>query len=69
MQGWGVTVIVGVPSGDAAFKTNPYNFLDGKRITGTTFGNYKPKTGLASVIDLCMNNVSSISLSLNHEIE
>ncbi|PQQ01062.1 hypothetical protein Pyn_20373 [Prunus yedoensis var. nudiflora] len=27
-DGWGVAVLVGVPSTDAIFKTNPFNFLD-----------------------------------------
>ena len=62
MQGWGVAVLVGVPSLDAVFKTTPYNFLDEKTITGTTFGNYKPKTGLPLVVDMFMNNVSKICL-------
>ena len=65
VQGWGVAVIVGVPSSDAVFKTNPYNFLDEKTVTGTTFGNYKPKTGLPTLVDMFMNNVSIICLSLS----
>lgn len=64
MQGWGLAILVGVPSRDTVFKTSPYSFLDGKTLTGTAFGDYKPKTGLPSVVDLFMSNVSAISDSL-----
>ncbi|KAJ1409606.1 hypothetical protein SESBI_22663 [Sesbania bispinosa] len=67
-DGWGRAVLVGVPSMDAVFKTNPYNFLDGKTITGTTFGNYKPKTGLPSMVDLFMNNTLELEKFITHRV-
>ncbi|KAJ1394383.1 hypothetical protein SESBI_34184 [Sesbania bispinosa] len=67
-DGWGRAVLVGVPSIDAVFKTSPYNFLDGKTITGTTFGNYKPKTGLPSMVDLFMNNTLELDKFITHRV-
>ncbi|KAL6271259.1 hypothetical protein ACE6H2_028170 [Prunus campanulata] len=61
-DGWGVAVLVGVPSTDAIFKTNPFNFLDERTLTGTFFGNYKPRTDLPSVVDMYMNKVSKSSV-------
>ncbi|KAL6271245.1 hypothetical protein ACE6H2_028156 [Prunus campanulata] len=55
LAGWGVAVLVGVPSTDAIFKTNPFNFLDERTLKGTFFGNYKPRTDLPSAVDMFMN--------------
>ncbi|MED6211397.1 hypothetical protein PIB30_073305, partial [Stylosanthes scabra] len=67
-DGWGVAVLVGVPSADAVFKTNPFNFLDGKTITGTAFGNYKPKTGLPTLLDIFMNNKLELDKFITHRV-
>lgn len=56
-QGWGVAVIVGVPQKDAVFKTNPMNFLNGRTLKGTFFGNYKPRSDLPGVVEQYMNKV------------
>ncbi|XP_057741625.1 alcohol dehydrogenase 2-like [Arachis stenosperma] len=67
-DGWGVAVLVGVPSGDAVFKTNPFNFLNEKTITGTTFGNYKPKTGLPTLVDMFLNNKLELDKFITHRV-
>lgn len=56
-QGWGVAVLVGVPSKDDAFKTHPMNFLNERTLKGTFFGNYKPKTDIPGVVEKYMNKV------------
>lgn len=56
-QGWGVAVLVGVPTKDAEFRTHPMNFLDERTLKGTFFGNYKPHTDLPLVIEKYMNKV------------
>ncbi|PQP96369.1 alcohol dehydrogenase [Prunus yedoensis var. nudiflora] len=61
-DGWGVAVLVGVPSTDAIFKTNPFNFLDERTLKGTFFRNYKPRTDLPSVVDMYMNKVFKSSV-------
>ena len=40
----GVTVLVGVPNKDDAFKTHPMNILNEKTLKGMFFGNYKPRS-------------------------
>lgn len=60
-QGWGVAVLVGVPKKDAEFKTHPMNFLKGRSLKGTFYGNYKPRTDLPSIVDKYMNKVIIIS--------
>lgn len=56
-QGWGVAVLVGVPSKDDAFKTHPMNLLNERTLKGTFFGNYKPRTDIPGVVEKYMNKV------------
>jgi len=63
LQGWGVAVLVGVPSKDDSFKTNPMNFLSERTLKGTFFGNYKPRSDLPSVVEKYMNKVTSIPIN------
>ncbi|XP_057414814.1 alcohol dehydrogenase 1-like [Lotus japonicus] len=67
-DGWGLAILVGVPSRDTVFKTSPYSFLDGKTLTGTAFGDYKPKTGLPSVVDLFMSNKLELDKFITHRV-
>ena len=57
-QGWGVAVLVGVPSKDDSFQTHPVNFLNERTLKGTFFGNYKPRTNIPSMVEKYMNKVS-----------
>lgn len=61
-QGWGVAVLVGVPSKDDAFKTHPMNFLNERTLKGTFFGNYKPKTDIPGVVEKYMNGVMRLRI-------
>ncbi|CAL5417550.1 unnamed protein product [Camellia sinensis] len=54
-DGWGVAILVGVPHKDAVFKTHPVNFLNERTLKGTFFGNYKPRSGIPSVVEKYMN--------------
>ncbi|CAA7059580.1 unnamed protein product [Microthlaspi erraticum] len=56
-DGWGVAVLVGVPSKDDAFKTHPMNFLNERTLKGTFFGNYKPKNDIPGVVEKYMNGL------------
>jgi alcohol dehydrogenase class-P len=47
----------GSPLQDAVFKTHPVNFLNGRTLKGTFFGNYKPLSDLLSVVEKYMNKV------------
>ncbi|ONH93001.1 hypothetical protein PRUPE_8G207400 [Prunus persica] len=67
-DGWGVAVLVGVPSPDAIFKTNPFNFLDERTLKGTSFGNYKPRTDLPSVVDMYMNKKLEVEKFITHRV-
>ncbi|KAK7838098.1 alcohol dehydrogenase [Quercus suber] len=67
-DGWGVAVLVGVPSKDDAFKTHPVNILNGRTIKGTFFGNYKPRSDLPSVVEKYMNKELELEKFITHEV-
>ena len=63
-QGWGVAVLVGVPNKDDEFRTHPFKFLCERTLTGTFFGNYKPRTDIPGVVEKYMNKVSFSSVEI-----
>lgn len=67
-DGWGVAVLVGLPSKDDAFKTNPMNFLNERTLKGTFFGNYKPRSDLPSVVEKYMNKELELEKFITHEV-
>ncbi|KAJ6918577.1 hypothetical protein NC651_012738 [Populus alba x Populus x berolinensis] len=67
-DGWGVAVLVGVPSKDDSFKTHPMNFLNEKTLKGTFFGNYKPRSDIPSVVEKYMNKELELEKFITHEV-
>lgn len=65
-QGWGVALLVGVPSKDNAFKTHPMNMLNEMTRKGTFFGNYKPKTDFPGVVEKYMNKDMELEKFIAH---
>lgn len=62
-QGWGVAVLVGVPSKDDEFKTHPMNFLNERTLKGTFYGNYKPRSDIPAVVEKYMNKVKETHIT------
>ncbi|KAK3411468.1 hypothetical protein EUGRSUZ_I00224 [Eucalyptus grandis] len=67
-DGWGIAVLVGVPSKDDVFKTHPMNLLNERTLKGTFFGNYKPRTDLPSVVEKYMNKELDVEKFITHEV-
>ncbi|KAF3519414.1 hypothetical protein DY000_02064142 [Brassica cretica] len=67
-DGWGVAVLVGVPSKDDAFKTHPMNLLNERTLKGTFFGNYKPKTDIPGVVEKYMNKELELEKFITHTL-
>ncbi|XP_078440619.1 alcohol dehydrogenase 2-like [Wolffia australiana] len=67
-DGWGVAVLVGVPSKDSVFMTNPLNFLNERTLKGSFFGNYKPRTDLPTIVDMYMNKVLEVDKFITHQV-
>ncbi|KAI0530619.1 hypothetical protein KFK09_000164 [Dendrobium nobile] len=67
-DGWGVAVLVGVPSKDAKFITKPINLLNERTLKGTFFGNYKPRSDLPSVVDMYMRKELELEKFITHRV-
>ncbi|XP_058786835.1 alcohol dehydrogenase 1 isoform X1 [Vicia villosa] len=67
-DGWGLAVLVGVPSKDDAFKTHPMNFLNERTLKGTFYGNYKPRTDLPNVVEKYMKGELELENFITHRI-
>ncbi|KAI9077547.1 hypothetical protein K1719_040479 [Acacia pycnantha] len=67
-DGWGVAVLVGVPSKDDAFKTHPVNFLNERTLKGTFYGNYKPRSDLPSVVEMYMKGELELDKFISHSV-
>ncbi|KAF5955127.1 hypothetical protein HYC85_007983 [Camellia sinensis] len=67
-DGWGVAVLVGVPSKDDAFKTHPMNLLNERTLKGTFYGNYKPRSDIPSVVEKYMNKELELDKFITHEV-
>ncbi|KAL5992985.1 alcohol dehydrogenase [Asimina triloba] len=67
-DGWGVAVLVGVPSKDDVFKTHPMNLLNERTLKGTFFGNYKPRTDIPSVVEKYMNKELEVEKFITHRL-
>ncbi|XP_051129558.1 alcohol dehydrogenase 1 [Andrographis paniculata] len=67
-DGWGVAVLVGVPSKDDAFKTHPTNLLNERTLKGTFFGNFKPRSDIPRVVEKYMNKEMELEKFITHRI-
>ncbi|KAE8701639.1 Alcohol dehydrogenase 1 [Hibiscus syriacus] len=67
-DGWGVAVLVGVPSRDDAFKTSPMNFLNERTLKGTFFGNYKPRSDIPGVVEKYIKKELELDKFITHSI-
>lgn len=57
MQGWGLTVALGIHPTPRMLPLHPMELFDGRRITGCVFGDFKGKSQLPLLVDQCINGV------------
>ncbi|KAB2034702.1 hypothetical protein ES319_D04G104100v1 [Gossypium barbadense] len=67
-DGWGVAVLVGVPSRDDSFKTHPIHFLNERTLRGTFFGNYKPRSDIPGVVEKYMKKELELDKFITHSV-
>nr|GME03194.1 alcohol dehydrogenase-like 6 [Ipomoea batatas] len=56
-DGWGLTVTLGVPKTKPEISSHFRFFLTGRKLTGSLFGGWKPKSEIPSLVDMYMNKV------------
>lgn len=67
-DGWGLTVILGIHGTPRMLPLHPMELFDGRRITGTTFGDFKGKTQLPHFVEECMSGVINLDEFITHEL-
>lgn len=60
IQGWGVTVTLGVPKVKPEVAAHYALFLSGRTLKGSLFGGWKPKSDIPSLVDMYLNKVRVI---------
>ncbi|KAL0409189.1 UNVERIFIED_CONTAM: Alcohol dehydrogenase-like 3 [Sesamum radiatum] len=58
-QGWGLTVILGVHSTPRQLPLHPMEMFYGRKIVGSTFGDFKGKSQLPHFAKQCMNKLKA----------
>lgn len=57
MQGWGLTVILGIHSSPKLLPIHPMELFEGRRIEGSVFGGFKGKSQLPQLATECSHRV------------
>lgn len=67
-DGWGMAVIIGVPSGQMELSAHYGPLLSGRTLKGTLLGGWKPKSELPMLIDMYMKKEIQIDEYVTHEL-
>ncbi|RID45985.1 hypothetical protein BRARA_I02676 [Brassica rapa] len=66
--GWGSTVLVGIYATPRTLPLHPMELFDGRKITGSVFGGFKPKSQLPSFAQQCMKGVVKLEPFITNEL-
>ncbi|VVB11858.1 unnamed protein product [Arabis nemorensis] len=66
--GWGSTVLVGIYPTPRTLPLHPMEFFDGRTITGSVFGGFKPKSQLPNFVQQCMKGVVKLEPFITNEL-
>ncbi|KAL5725890.1 alcohol dehydrogenase [Ranunculus cassubicifolius] len=67
-DGWGLTVILGIHGTPRMMPLHPMELFDGRRVTGTVFGDFKGKTQMPHFAEECMRGVINLDEFITHEL-
>ncbi|XP_019195761.1 PREDICTED: alcohol dehydrogenase-like 6 [Ipomoea nil] len=67
-DGWGLTVTLGVPKTKPEISGHFRFFLMGRKLTGSLFGGWKPKSEIPSLVDMYMNKEIQIDELITHNL-
>ncbi|KAM7267994.1 hypothetical protein ACFE04_010160 [Oxalis oulophora] len=68
-DGWGLTVTLGVPKDKPEILTHYGLLLTGRKLTGSLFGGWKPKTDLPSLVDMYLKKEIQVDEFITHDLE
>ncbi|KAK1325557.1 Alcohol dehydrogenase-like 3 [Acorus calamus] len=66
-DGWGLTVVLGIHTTPTTQPIHPMELLEGRRIVGSVFGDFKGKSQLLSLADRCMDGEINLEGFITHQ--
>ncbi|XP_057847928.2 alcohol dehydrogenase-like 6 [Cryptomeria japonica] len=67
-DGWGMAVVVGVPSGKMELSAHYGPLLSGRTLKGTLLGGWKPRSELPILVDMYMKKEIQVDEYVTHEL-
>ncbi|KAJ8626178.1 hypothetical protein MRB53_019485 [Persea americana] len=67
-DGWGLTVMLGIHPSPRMLPFHPMELLNGRRLVGCVFGDFKGKTQLPDFADKCIHGGLNLDGFITHEI-
>jgi len=67
-SGVGVTVMLGVHASPQLLPIHPMELFQGRSITASVFGGFKPKTQLPFFITQCLQGLLNLDLFISHQL-
>jgi S-(hydroxymethyl)glutathione dehydrogenase/alcohol dehydrogenase len=68
-RGWGTCVLIGVAAAGAEISTRPFQFITGRRCTGTAFGGWKTRDAIPMLVEKCHKGEIEIDHYVTHVFE
>merc|ERR1712025_1123171 len=65
-RGWGLCVLVGVAPAGAEISTRPFQFITGRRCTGTAFGGWKTRDAIPMLVNKAMKGDIALDHFVTH---
>jgi len=65
-RGWGSCVLIGVAASGAEISTRPFQFITGRKCTGTAFGGWKTRDAIPMLVDRCMKGEIPLEHFVTH---
>lgn len=66
--GWGKSILVGVAASGQEISTRPFQLITGRTWTGTAFGGYRSRAGVAQLVDEYMEGKFDIDPYITHQV-
>ena len=66
--GWGKSIVVGVAASGKEVATRPFNLITGRTWTGTAFGGYQSREGVAQLVEEYMEGKFDIDPYITHQV-
>ncbi|XP_051115089.1 alcohol dehydrogenase-like 4 [Andrographis paniculata] len=67
-EGWGLTVLIGMQTSPRLLPIHPKDFFRGRKMVGSIFGGFKPKSQLPDFARQCINGVVKLDEFITHEM-